>query len=465
MSQPKFRADRTGATEESVHPDPREPRALLAFVRMWAVAHIAHLSIANDQSLSTVPSLVTFAAAFVLLVRPHRADWFAVMVAAQLVDMVWEMPQSPDHWMLVGFVNVAFLLGLVRNRGSGIVAVATAFPTARWLLLIGYSAAALAKYNSTFLDTAQSCATAMAAASTFGLSRSIDGPHWFLMTVATETAIPVLLLVPRTRRHAVRVGLVFHLMLTISPAVAVEDFSSTLYALFFLFLAQDDAVRMLDGLRSVGDRSAIVRDARRVPWVFVAVGFTTLGLLGHLSVRVSLGVAIVASGLYLVVLMGAGVASWVTPAPAGSIGRPSLRSLPLLLALVVWAASPYLGLRTTGVFTMFSSVRTEGDVGNHLFLPSYRVVDWQEDLVVIQESNDPAMDGAEGGRLALPLLGLRRLAMDDPDLVVTGDLHGKRLTWGPGEGQRELEPLPWWQYRLVLFRPVPVDGSPYCTVS
>lgn len=440
-------------------------RWILAFVRMWAIAHLAHLAIANRQALDTPPSLIAFAAAFVLLVRPARGRWLLTLLVAQLADMVWEMPLSPDHWMLVGFVNLAILLSMARRRSTGIEALEAALPAARWLVLIAYSAAAISKYNTTFLDAAQSCATAMASASTFGLSEKLDGPQWFLMTVAVETAIPLLLVIPRTRRHGVRIGLLFHLMLTISPAVAVEDFSSTLYALFFLFLTDDDAGRLLDRLRDVGDRSSIARDARRFPWVFAGAGFAVLGLLGHVSGQVSVGFVIVVSAVYLVAVTGAGVATWREPGGSRRIGTPGLLLAPVLVALLVWAAGPYAGFRTTGAFTMFSSIRTEGEVGNHLFLPTYRLVDWQSDLVVIRESNDPAMASGEDGRLGIPLLGLRRMAMADPGLVVTGDLHGRQVTFGPGEGQVELAPLSWWEEKFLLFRPVPVDGTPYCTVS
>jgi hypothetical protein len=127
--------------------------------------------------------------------------------------------------------------------------------------------------------------------------------------------------------------------------------------------------------------------------------------------------------------------------------------------------APYAGFRTTGVFTMFSNLSTEGTSPNHLFYPSLRLVDWQDEMVRIQSTNDPSMETAEGGNLAIPLMELRRMAMEDPGLVVEGELHGRPVTFGPEPGQTELEPLPAWQHKLLHFRPVPVGGQPFCSVS
>lgn len=56
-----------------------------------------------------------------------------------------------------------------------------------------------------------------------------------------------------------------------------------------------------------------------------------------------------------------------------------------LLALFVFGASNYLGLRTAGNFSMFSNLRTEGETSNHILLPrnQLRIFSFQDDLVEI----------------------------------------------------------------------------------
>ena len=58
-----------------------------------------------------------------------------------------------------------------------------------------------------------------------------------------------------------------------------------------------------------------------------------------------------------------------------------------LVLLFLYGMTPYLGLRTTGNFTMFSNLRTEGTFSNHLLLRSNPIKVWgyQEDVVRLRE--------------------------------------------------------------------------------
>jgi hypothetical protein len=77
---------------------------------------------------------------------------------------------------------------------------------------VGYSAAALAKFNTAFLDPESSCAGAIAMA--------------------------------------------FHFVLSAGPAFAVVDFTAALYALFILFLSERDIESVLSRINWVASRSA-----------------------------------------------------------------------------------------------------------------------------------------------------------------------------------------------------------------
>lgn len=58
--------------------------------------------------------------------------------------------------------------------------------------------------------------------------------------------------------------------------------------------------------------------------------------------------------------------------------------------LFLYAATPYLGLRTAGNFSMFSNLRTEGSISNHLLLGSnpLKIWNYQEDVVKVIEIDD-----------------------------------------------------------------------------
>ena len=44
-------------------------------------------------------------------------------------------------------------------------------------------------------------------------------------------------------------------------------------------------------------------------------------------------------------------------------------------------------------------------------------------------------------------------------------MRGERVTFGPGEGQRRLEPLTGWEAKFLHFRPVAVSDRAFCSVS
>ncbi|TGN66164.1 hypothetical protein EXE59_21075 [Nocardioides eburneiflavus] len=452
------------ATTAAVDRDsPRRATAL--FVRMWAVAHIIHLVAANGSALGSVWSIATVGLACLVVLRPGGRI-FAAMLLAQVADYVAEMPGSPDHWALILFVNIAILLNMAAGRSTALPVIERAFPAARTIVLLTYAFAALSKYNTHFLDPVTSCANAIAGRASFGLAGALQDTLVFpLASLALETSVPLLLLIPYSRRHWVRVAMLFHFVLSASPAFSVVDFTSALFAIFVLFLSAAEVDRILDTIGRVAAKSAIVRDARRKPPVTAALAFATFGFAGYASPVVAAALVFVAAEIYLLALLLATLWTWPAGGERQAIGRVPWFHVPVLLLALVWALSPYLGLRTTGVFTMFSGLQTEGTHGNHLFLPTTHLTSWQDDMVTIVESNDPVLDESTTYDLAIPLIALRRMAEDDPSLTVIGTVGGSEVEFGPEAGQTRLEPLSYWEYKLLHFRPVPRGDTPFCSIS
>jgi hypothetical protein len=82
----------------------------------------------------------------------------------------------------------------------------------------------------------------------------------------------------------------------------------------------------------------------------------------------------------------------------------ALAFVPILLITVAGFA-PYIGLKTEASFTMFSNLRTEGHLWNHLLLPqSMRVFRFQDELIKVVETSDPCLMSADA---LLTRFGLR----------------------------------------------------------
>ena len=322
------------------------PAATILFVRMWAVAHIIHLTAATGQAGHA-------------LERPRGRRGTGAAAASDVGHMVrgdGRRPAgrsrrrdalSPDHWMLIAFVNLAILVTMASRRSRRRHVIAAAFPAARMVLLVCYGAAALAKYNFNFFDPVTSCATAIAGAASYGITNRLDvGPVWIVSVLACETLIPILLAIPRTRRHGVRLGVAFHFMLSASPSFAVVDFTAALFALFLLFLRDQEIDSILGRIRRLASRSAVVRDASRKPWVTAAVlALVAFGFHRLLSDRAGSGMpSSWRSEIYLFA-----TALVVCPHLAAEPGTPALRAAPRgcrsrsSSSPSSWAASPVPG--------------------------------------------------------------------------------------------------------------------------
>ena len=106
------------------------------FVRMWAVAALAHV-VGNSYQSSLVPTpnpqgvalAVVSAAALAALIRPGRLA-LAVLAVAVIGSAVVEMPLLGNHWLLAALVSLAYLLSGGRWTGFE--------PAARLILLVFY---------------------------------------------------------------------------------------------------------------------------------------------------------------------------------------------------------------------------------------------------------------------------------------------------------------------------------------
>jgi hypothetical protein len=116
---------------------------------------------------------------------------------------------------------------------------------------------------------------------------------------------------------------------------------------------------------------------------------------------------------------------------------------------------------------MFSNLRTEGGISNHLFMP--RLVslgDYQEDLVEIVATDDADLLEYPQKQLLLPYFEFRRLVSGLDDISVTYLRGGARHTFecvaGSCNDAELARPYSRLMGRLLYFRPVDKGPQMLC---
>jgi hypothetical protein len=383
---------------------------------------------------------VVVVAALWTMLRPTSVRRFLTMVAAEAVSVALDMPDVGSHTLLV-LVSCACVVAYAawttarRRRlpdpGALFERIA---PFLRVQLLVVYAAAAIAKMNTAFFDGAVSCAAALSGRVAWFDPSLLDGA-WRIApaiygTVTIEVALPLLLAVPRTRLLGLALGGGFHTVLALAGNV---PFSALALALYVAFLPPDTPSR----LRALAaERPGLGRWAGRAQrragsrvvlpvligcWLAAAVIFASEPTLGRALISNGARLLVVALALSAALLLGLALRR----------GGPRLRSRGSLrvghpifvvgiLVLVVNSLSPYLGLKTESSFTMFSNLQTEQGAWNHAFIPeAVRVFPYQDELVRVTDSNDPALARRTAGGSRVVLFELERYVRSHPGTSAT----------------------------------------------
>jgi len=457
------------------------------FATFLAISSLAHLSIHlplisfSAEWISGV--LVLFAAGWCL--GSPQVKPLLVLAALQCVSVVLVAPYNPDHWLLLFFINLIILVSALRLwlREGEILPqrlMQQIVPSARVVFLVCYGFAALAKYNSDFLFSPNGAAQELFRLQ-IGAMPILKWLVWAPMvpwiSIFCESAIPLLLLHKRTRAIGVLVGVGFHTALILSPAVKVYDFTLMVLAMLYLFTPDTFEARIKASIcRWRNLLPGVFELVERTKWQLVfAPAITVLTLscwypLLELPPRVSRLQG--AFGLFVAVVIGSVLAKGLI---GGLSQQRAFRWAPrssfgwVVIAVALFNGfCPYLGLKTQGSFTMFSSLRTEAGKWNHLILPqSMQVVSSYQDNVVkvVQSNNDPINHTYVDRELLVTEFEIHRTVATNPEINLTLEKGGRLFCINGGESiQSVLGPPPSMLLRkLMVFRPVSPDGRNFLT--
>ena len=456
--------------------------ALSVFSVMWALAAVWHLL--GNPSGAPMPAraLLTVGIGLVLR-RPGAAVPLGVLALGGLATVWGEAPALGNHWLLVGFVDLAILaaigMGIARRRPMDRVDLARRFfPIARLCLLAFYGFAAVSKLNTAFFDRSVSCAVFYFRESTSSLGLAglqLGGAGWvewavIVGTAGIELSIPVLLVRRRTRHLGVVIGLVFHSVLALDLSHQFFDFSSVLAAMFVLFLPPSAGTWVAERVGSMRARLLL----RGESW-------PTLAHVGATAVPVALATACTFDlidapqgfdlgwapwQLYTVVVLAL-VLRFLRARPP--VADRALRAPhPLLLVVPLLAVfnglTPYLEVKTGYGWNMYSNLRTVDGESNHFVVRStLPLTDEQADVVRIVTTDSADLQRYATNDYALTWRQLRSFLAQHPQAAITYERFGRQVVLAHAADDPELvRPVPAWLEKVQLFRPVDLTSPERC---
>jgi len=410
-------------------------------------------SLLQGPTASDVARVAVSALALLAIIRAPSLRSLGALALAQVAHVAIDLPDVPNHRCILALVNLALLMAMLVRRTPADVLDAVG-PAARAITVMLYGFAAFAKLNHDFVDVTVSCAAQFYGHITKWWPPFPDGSEIrrgvVFGTIAVESLLPVALCIRRLRPLAVGGGLLFHFGLALDATKAFLNFSSVMFALLLLFLPRD----CLASLGSVVGR----RSGARLELAILFVAVAAAGVAGAADWERFGGlfywVRQLVWSTYAVAIL-AFTARWclTSSVPEAPLPRPPLGVLAVLLLALLNGLAPYLGLKTRTTFDMYSNLRLEADGSNHLLVPrSLDLFGLLRDRVAVLESSDPLLQRYAVAGDEVPYWQLRAAVSSDPSLRVRYRRSGTDRERDPVRAPESIEPLSWWQRKLVVFR-------------
>lgn len=466
-------------------PNAHHPCRLTIFAFLWASQAVEHQEFfAGSLRVNSFSGWTLTILAMATLLWPGSLPLFTGMLAISVVNNVSFWPHVSNHILLESIINVTILLAIARTyafRRTTEVSTREAIfhrfdSVIRAMLVLLYYFAFISKLNEGFLDPDVSCVATMYRNLSSKLAFLPDGSWTPVMTIwltlFVEAAIPILLTFRRTRSFAIFLGLPFHYLLGM---VGHRTFSAEIYALYGLFCMESLVYWVAGAQRFIQERVTKQRRHLFPKLVRVAVLAYSVLVITELTLK-SAPVSRAAQAAWAlwslalaVVYVWAIVSSRASRADSSDLsGRPGPGMLWLMFVVILLNGSTqYLGLKTQTNFTMYSNLRTEGGVNNHLFMPALHPFSYQDDLVDVLESDLPALQKYVDDDLWITHFEFQRIVSETTrDFQVKyrrGDEERRfQLRQGVNTDPALYRKHPLWQAKLLYFRPVDKAENPRC---
>lgn len=436
------------------------------FSVLWAIAHIGHLL--RKESAEEPLVWLLLLSCVLLIGRPSSPMRLGLLALAQLFLFVRKMPFTDNHMYIMAFANAGIL----------VVVASVLFRTRSWsdhhthqmrsyvalVLVVSYSAAAIAKLNTGFFNTSSSCAVLMLYDSleVFGLERgslpSVVNTGMPFMVAGTELIISTLLAISRMRVYGVVLAIFFHMSISFSPTATALDFTLLIFAMAYLILPTKCSL-YVEYIFNAFDRTVLsnvsrYRSALSVMLLFVvlvALNWRLGTVAGNRSWALLALLALTIAAALLILLVYLSRSKDLKPDTVFTRLKPLQYVLVGLLVFNV--ATPYLGVKTAGTFTMYSNLDTFDFHSNHFLLPRLPVAGYQDDLVEIKSTSNQRLEYVRKRGLQVTWHELRRVLARDPEASISFVRNGEPYAYERADqipGLTEVNPV---LQKLVAHRP------------
>lgn len=372
---------------------------LFAFFSLF---HVFNYLFKYGRLLTGLDLVVLFVCALAVLRRPSSERLLFLLVLVSTVSTVIQAPINSNHTMLRSMILIgywlSFLYALIRARpyteifGNFVLA-------GRGALLVMYVFGIFHKINWGFLDPTSSFAARlwdeMLPPLSWMQSVYIDYAGIYA-TFLIEGLLILALLNPRTRHIGMVGGIAFHVFLSFSNYAAYISFTTLTIAAHVLFLsrAQLDRVSTSDELAWLRLRADQWQN--KLAFLLVLVCGAFFMLINQYNLTSLCMLPAVLTVCSLVLRYGREI-----PDDATREHSVAAKGIGLCVTVLFFAncMMPYVGLKTAQTMNMFSNLRLEGGVSNHLvFSNPPRLFGYLEDVAVVTAKR----------------VGEERMVFDDP---------------------------------------------------
>lgn len=384
-------------------------------------------------NISKVLSVLLIASAVWVLLKPssvYRSIFLYVVLLLRTIDI---LPRSPNHVVFQALVLITILTCFVylklneKNLLTKRKFYEIFAPVVRIEIVLLYFWAAFHKINTGFFDTYISCATLQL----FNIKDTVPllpTPGWFIainpyFTLLTESLIPILLIIPRTRIFGLLVAFFFHFIL----GFKYTGFTILVYAFLCLFIPnisfekmKSSFLWMTSGITNIISQIKdfnVIKQNRYMRYLFqilfLLIIIFAAGIfmkenpknnffLSTKGLYVYVCIVFFISFLYFIVIK-------IREIELGSrINIIPDKKWLLIFPIIIFLNGmlPHFGVKNVQSMAMFSNLRTEGGQSNHLIIPySFQISDNLSDLVTIKGANVRVLNQFSGYSFRSPIAG------------------------------------------------------------